>query len=45
MEYDVNEVDEMKMLPLYLVLSHDERGGQAWKTFEWAAMHRLREKS
>jgi len=28
----------------FLVMSHDEWGAQAWKTFEWATMDRLHEK-
>ena len=44
MEYDKDKVDEMTMALLYLVMSEDVWGGQAWKTFEWATMDRLHEK-
>ena len=44
MDYDKDKVDEMTLALLYLVMSRDGEGGQAWKTFEWATMDRLHEK-
>ena len=44
MDYDKDKVDEITMALLYLVMSHDEWGAQAWKTFEWATMDRLHAK-
>ena len=44
MEYDKDKVDDITLALLYLVMSRDEWGAQAWKTFEWATMNRLHEK-
>lgn len=44
MDYDKDKVDELTLALLYLAMSRDEWGAQAWKTFEWATMDRLHEK-
>jgi len=44
MDYNEDKVDEITMALLYLVMSRDERGGQAWKTFETRTLDRLHAK-
>jgi len=44
MAYNEDKVDEITMALLYLVMSGDENGGQAWKTFEAQTLDRLHAK-
>ena len=44
MDYNEDRVDEITMALLYLVMSGDEKGGQAWKTFEAQTLDRLHAK-
>jgi len=44
MDYNEDKVDEITMALLCLVMSGDEKGGQAWKTFETRTLDRLHAK-
>ncbi len=41
MQFDEDRIDDAVLALLYLTL---DRGGRAWKSFDWDAMNRLHEK-